>query len=86
MVEDSTGEAFSKRMAVALKESVDKDIETMKAAGCKIHDLSDAEIATFRDPILDIDSEFWSRQLQRAGVKDPMAWFKEVRDFQSSLQ
>jgi TRAP-type C4-dicarboxylate transport system substrate-binding protein len=80
IIDDTTGEAFSLRSGDLLYEYTNKDIETMKAAGCIFHDLTDAQYQAFKDADREVTMEFWMKELARLGVPDPAAVIQRSYD------
>ena len=73
ILEDTTGEAFSRAAAELLYEHANADLAVAKAAGVTIHNLTDAQYQAFltleREPVLNA----WIRNLKRLGNPDPEA-------------
>lgn len=74
------GEQASIRSGRLLYDQTNKDLETMKGAGCSIHALSDTQIKSFRDMDYYRTMDFWLGDLRRLGNQDPAGAIQRAYD------
>lgn len=85
IVYDSMGPEANTRYGQLLYDATVRDLDTMRAAGVKIHELSEAQYQTFQDADMPVLMAFWKKDLARLGVKDPEAWIKKIYDLSDSI-
>ncbi len=85
LMEETTGEQFSYRSGDLLYEYTNKDIETMKAAGCKFLYLTDAQYKAFTDADREVMMAYWNKELKRLGIADPAAAIKRAYDMAAAI-
>ena len=71
IIDDTTGEEFSKRSGELLYEYTNKDVKTMEAAGVTMHTLTEAQYQAFKDADKAVTMDFWQKDLARLGNPDP---------------
>lgn len=76
--DESTGEQFSLDSGRLLFEYTNKDMDTMRAAGCTIHTLTPEQYQAFKDADREVLMDFWLKNLKRLGVKDPQVLIDKV--------
>lgn len=86
MMDTFGGEEKSKLSGQLLFDGSNRDLETMKAAGVKIHTLTDAQYQSFKDADRDTVQSFWVNDLTRLGIKDPEAWITKIRNMADSMR
>lgn len=79
------GEENSIKTGRILYDATDRDIETMKAAGCTIHDLSDEQRMAFQDADRGTIMPFWISELKRIGNPDPEGAIKRAYELGAAL-
>lgn len=79
------GEQASLKSGQFLYDYTNKDIDTMKAAGCTIHYLSEPQYQAFKDADHDVTMAFWRDDLKRLGIKDPEAAIQKVYDMAATI-
>lgn len=80
LMDELGGEKNSIRSGALLYEYTNKDLDTMRAAGCKIHELDPAQYKAFQDADREVTMEFWRNNLKRLRVADPDAIIKRNYD------
>ncbi len=85
-LEDST-KNWGKELAVKLVDVTNKDLVTMKNAGCTITNLSDAEVKQFADISKKVSIENAATEFKRYGVKkDAAQWINYVFETSNSIK
>ncbi len=85
-LEDST-KNWGRELAVKLVDVTNKDLVTMKNAGCTITNLSDAEVKQFADISKKISIENTATEFKRYGVKkDATQWINYVFETSNSIK
>lgn len=85
LMDELGGEKNSIRSGALLYEYTNKDLNTMRAAGCAIHELNDAQYKAFRDADHDVTMKFWRTNLARLRVADPEAVMKRNYDMAAAI-
>ena len=74
------GEAASIKSGRLLYDATNRDLDTMRAAGCTIHTLTAEQYQVFKDADHDVSTAFWLNDLKRIGNPDPAAAIKRAYD------
>lgn len=86
LMEDSMGAAATERYGQYLLDATNKDIQTMKAAGCTIYELTEAQEQTFQDADREVTLDYWKKNLTRIGVKDADALITKTYEIANSIK
>ncbi len=82
-----TTQGWSKKTGEDLVRATNKDIETMKAAGCKFYILTKEEYKPFQDADAPVTLAFVEKEFKRLGVnKDPKEWIEYVYSVSDQLR
>ena len=84
LTESAGGEQAGQRLARLLYDATNKDFETMRAEGCTIYTLNDAEYEAFRNADRQVSMEYWTEELGHLGLANPAAAIRRAYDMAAS--
>lgn len=82
---EGQGKEGSIRAGALLYQYTNKDLETMKAAGCTIHTLTPEQYQAFKDADREVTMDWWNKDLKRLGVADPAMEIKRAYDMAAQI-
>ena len=80
LTETAGGEQAGARLARLMYDATNKDFDIMRAEGCTIYTLSDAEYQAFKDADRQVSMSYWTEELGHLGLKDPAAAIRRAYD------
>ncbi len=82
----SGGAEESARLSKIVYGACQKDLETLKAAGIGIHELTDAQMEAFKKISVDTMTAYWLEIFNKVGKTDGKAWIEKVYSLSDKIQ
>lgn len=86
LLRDGTGEAATLAQGEVLVKAGQNDLQTMRAAGVNIIELTPEELAPWKETSIRSMTPYWRDTLRRGGDKDPDAWIRKVRELAANIE